>query len=122
MNRLDAHLKQHGSVDGEALFHLHDTYGCPPDLILDILRERGQAFDPAQMKAYDALMTRQRERARAASKFAGGAGLPGEVLGTLSPTQICGYDTLVAPACTVLARSEEHTSELQSLMRRSYAV
>ncbi|PKM16090.1 MAG: alanine--tRNA ligase, partial [Gammaproteobacteria bacterium HGW-Gammaproteobacteria-2] len=103
MNRLDAHLKQHGGVDGEALFQLHDTYGCPPDLILDILRERGQVVDPAQMLAYDALMTQQRERARAASKFAGSAGLPGELLSALPATQFGGYETLAAEACTVLA-------------------
>jgi len=103
MNRLDAHLKQHGSIDGEALFQLHDTYGCPPDLILDILRERGQVVDPAQIQAYEALMTQQRERARAASKFAGSAGLPGELLGTLPPTQFCGYDRLAVEAGTVLA-------------------
>src|SRR3546814_21087635 len=55
------------------------------------------------MQAYDARMTRQRGRARAACKLAGSAGGPGEVLGTLSSTQFCGYDTLVAQACTVLA-------------------
>src|SRR3546814_15843755 len=104
MNRLDAHLKQHGSVDGEALFQLHDTYGCPPDLILDILRERGQAFAPAQMQAYDARRTRQPDSARAATNFAGSARMPGQGHGRPTPTHVLCYDTPGAPAENVMPR------------------
>jgi 23S rRNA (cytidine1920-2'-O)/16S rRNA (cytidine1409-2'-O)-methyltransferase len=42
MQRLENALGASGGrIDGEQLFQLHDTYGCPPDLILDVLRERG---------------------------------------------------------------------------------
>ena len=104
MTRLTAHLEQSGGrIDGDTLFLLHDTYGCPPDLIADILRERGGEVDAAQMRAYDALMTQQRERARAASKFAGSAGLPAELVSTLKPTRFVGYERLNADLCHVLA-------------------
>jgi len=104
MTRLNAHLEQTGGrIDGDTLFLLHDTYGCPPDLIADILRERGSGIDAEQLRTYDALMTQQRERARAASKFAGSSGLPAELVATLKPTRFVGYERLNADLCKVLA-------------------
>src|SRR3546814_8482315 len=35
---------------------------------------------------------------------------------------ICAHDPTIAQLSTIVPRSEEHTSELQSLMRNSYAV
>jgi alanyl-tRNA synthetase len=46
----------HAHLDGEQLFLLHDTYGCPPDLILDILRERGLSPAADASATYDRLM------------------------------------------------------------------
>src|SRR3546814_3536038 len=43
-------------------------------------------------------------------------GIVSQIIGTFSNKSICGYIGMV------YARSEEHTSELQSLMRISYAV
>lgn len=103
MERLEALLRQHGGIDGEALFLLHDTYGCPPDLVIDVLRERGQIFDPAQMRVYEQAMQQQRERARAASKFSGGIALPAELLASLGPTRFLGYEQTVAEDCKVAA-------------------
>ncbi len=41
MLRLETMLEESGNrIGGEQLFLLHDTFGCPPDLIIDILRER----------------------------------------------------------------------------------
>jgi alanyl-tRNA synthetase len=74
------------AVAGEVVFKLHDTFGFPPDLTADVLRERGLAAD---MAAYEREMDAQRDRARAASRF--GVDLRGGPdLGTT--TEFCGYD------------------------------
>jgi alanyl-tRNA synthetase len=66
MQRLEGYLQRsHGRIDGEQLFQLHDTYGCPPDLIADILRERsGAELEPSAMEDYERLMDQQRARGR----------------------------------------------------------
>ncbi len=104
MQRLEGYLqKGQGSLDGEALFQLHDTYGCPPDLIVDILREKNAALADGAMAQYEALMDQQRERARAASKFAGANALPAEWVAKLAPTEFLGYQSLSADDCRVVA-------------------
>jgi alanyl-tRNA synthetase len=55
-----------GTVGGDVVFKLHDTFGFPPDLTADIARERGFLVD---MPGYEREMEIQRERARAASRF-----------------------------------------------------
>jgi alanyl-tRNA synthetase len=74
-------------LDGETAFRLYDTFGFPVDLTADICRERGVMLD---MAGFEAAMQAQRERARAASKFAAAAGL--EYAG--GRTEFHGYDTL----------------------------
>ncbi len=104
MVRLEAYLvHNNGSIDGEQLFLLHDTYGCPPDLIADILREKGCELPPAVMADYERLMEEQRDRARAAGKFSGGAMLPAELISQLQPTAFLGYDHLEAGGLEVVA-------------------
>ena len=107
MQRLQSHLAQHeGMLDGEALFQLHDTYGCPPDLIVDLLREnvdKGWKLADGAMAQYESLMDQQRERARSASKFAGGTGLPAELVASLHASEFLGYETLEADGCKVVA-------------------
>jgi alanyl-tRNA synthetase len=105
MMRLESALSTGGGkIDGEQLFQLHDTYGCPPDLIEDILREKGVPLIDAETRAqYEALMERQRDRARSAGKFSGTAGLPADLVATLKPTQFLGYDALQADGPTIVA-------------------
>jgi alanyl-tRNA synthetase len=105
MQRLEGYLQRsHGRIDGEQLFQLHDTYGCPPDLIADILRERsGAELEPSAMEDYERLMDQQRERARAAGKFGGGTTLPAELVSQLQPTEFLGYDHLTAGGLQVAA-------------------
>ena len=55
-------------IPGEVVFKLYDTYGFPADLTNDIARERNLTLD---MAGFDKAMEEQRERARAASTFAG---------------------------------------------------
>ncbi|MEP6877435.1 MAG: alanine--tRNA ligase [Nitrosospira sp.] len=69
MQVLEAALQQGNEdriLDGETLFRLYDTFGFPLDLTADIARERGLAIDQA---GFEQAMERQRERARATSKF-----------------------------------------------------
>jgi alanyl-tRNA synthetase len=88
-------------LDGETVFQLYDTYGFPVDLTADIAREREVRVDYA---GFEAAMQRQRERARAASKFTVSAGL--EYSGR--PTEFHGYDTLTLEG-TVAALYREGT-------------
>ena len=104
MNRLENALAASGgSIDGEQLFQFHDTYGCPPDLILDILRERGLSPAAGAVEQYESLMAQQRDRARGASKFAGSVGLPAELIASLQPTEFRGYDTLAQDQLRIVA-------------------
>ena len=105
MVRLEGYLAQNGGrLDGEQLFQLHDTYGCPPDLIADILREKELGeLSPEVTIEYDRLMAEQRERARKAGKFGGGVALPGELIAQLAPTAFLGYDALDADGLGVVA-------------------
>jgi alanyl-tRNA synthetase len=74
-------------LDGETVFQLYDTFGFPVDLTADIARERGVMIDHA---GFEAAMEKQRERARAASKFTIQAGM--DYSG--QATEFHGYDTL----------------------------
>lgn len=58
-------LKEKGEniISGDVLFKLHDTYGFPLDLVVDIANEEGFVLD---MKGYEENMLKQRERARSA--------------------------------------------------------
>ncbi len=93
-------------IGGEQLFALHDTYGCPPDLIVDLIREnsaKGWKLSADAMPIYESLMEQQRERARAAGKFGGSIVLPAELVASLPATQFLGYDGLAANALRVAA-------------------
>lgn len=59
-----------GSIPGELIFKLYDTYGFPVDLTSDIARERRLRFD---MTGFAQLMAQQKARARAAGRFSAGA-------------------------------------------------
>jgi alanyl-tRNA synthetase len=54
-------------IPGAVIFKLYDTYGFPADLTGDIARERELDVD---MVGFETCMEAQRDRARAASKFA----------------------------------------------------
>ena len=114
MQRLDGMLQNGGgTLSGEQLFLLHDTFGCPPDLILDILRERGLEPAAGALVQYEDLMAQQRERARGASKFAGSAGLPAELVASLHATEFKGYEKLESDGCKVVALLKDHAPVAQ---------
>ena len=74
-------------LDGETAFKLYDTFGFPLDLTADMCRERGFTLD---QDGFDAAMARQREQARAASKFV----MKGVLEYAGPATAFHGYDTL----------------------------
>jgi len=69
MKILESQLKsvQGGTIPGEIVFQLYDTFGFPVDLTADIAREHGLVPD---LEGFEKAMSQQRERARAASHFA----------------------------------------------------
>ncbi|MGH8049200.1 MAG: alanine--tRNA ligase, partial [Arenimonas sp.] len=104
MQRLENSLKAGGNkLDGEQLFQMHDTYGCPPDLIIDILREKNAVLADNATETYETLMEEQRTRARSAGKFGGQAGLPAELVASLHATEFLGYESLEKDGCKVIA-------------------
>ena len=91
------------TLDGEAAFMLHDTFGFPIDLTVEIARGAGHGVD---IEGFNQAMERQRERARANVK--------GDAWGTfndvwtelsdsLSATEFCGYEDDALEGARVLA-------------------
>ncbi|MCE3002631.1 MAG: alanine--tRNA ligase [Xanthomonadaceae bacterium] len=80
--------KATGTIAGEDVFRLYDTYGFPADLTADVARERGLAID---MEGFERAMEGQRERARAASQFGGATTVPADLVKALAPTAFEGY-------------------------------
>ncbi len=101
-------------LDGETVFQLYDTYGFPVDLTADIARERGVRMDYA---GFEASMERQRERARAASKFQMGTAV--EYSGVKTDFQ--GYEKLAVDGAEVVAIYRDGTA-VQSINHGDTAV
>jgi len=80
-----------GTIDGETVFKLHDTFGFPVDLTREILSENNLTFDEAKFKE---LMQIQKNTARANQAFKGG--WDDAALSALSglETEFAGYDNL----------------------------
>jgi alanyl-tRNA synthetase len=111
MARLNDYLASSDNrIRGDQLFQLHDTYGCPPDLIADLLREnadKGWTLADGAMDDYDALMKQQKDRARSAGKFGGTVVLPADLVATLRPTEFLGYESFDADDARVVALLRE---------------
>ncbi|MEH0146219.1 alanine--tRNA ligase [Corynebacterium sp. Q4381] len=108
-------LKTAGStvMTGAQAFELHDTYGFPIDLTLEMAREAGLDVD---MEAFDAAMQEQRDRAKADNK----AKKMGNRDDSLyrkwvdeHPTKFVGYDQLVHEANVIgLVRDGQKVGEV----------
>ena len=99
---LDAALEQaKETLSGEVAFQLHDTYGFPIDLTVEIAEEAGKKVDRAR---FTELMQEQKSRAKedAKSKKVGSAGLQVySAFRASGQTQFLGYESLTT-AGTVL--------------------
>ncbi len=80
-------------VGGDVIFVLYDTYGFPPELTEEVLRERGFSAD---MEGFRREMENQRERARATARFGLGEKVSNEVYEQLGigANRFVGYDRL----------------------------
>jgi alanyl-tRNA synthetase len=104
MQILDAALASGAkTLDGDLAFKLHDTFGFPLDLTADVCRERNVAVDEA---GFNAAMEKQRENARAASKFKMEAGL----VYNGAKTDFKGYGTLHVDDAKILALYKDSVS------------
>ncbi len=83
-------------LDGDVAFLLHDTYGFPIDLTVEIAGESGLAVDRSR---FDELMQEQRERAKADSKAKKSGGAQLQVYSdfrSAGATDFQGYESLEA--------------------------
>lgn len=94
--------KSGGSVlPGDTAFQLHDTFGFPIDLTLEMAEEAGLSVDRA---AFDTLMAEQRARAKADAKSKKAVLADVSVYGgfrSLGETRFLGYDELEAETTVV---------------------
>lgn len=83
------------TLSGERAFALHDTYGFPIDLTLEMAAEQGLAVDE---QGFRGLMAEQRERAKADARAKKGGHtdtvLYRTILDTHGPTEWLAYETL----------------------------
>ncbi len=82
--RLAALVAGGGQLSGEEAFRLHDTFGFPIDLTVEMAAESGVTVDRA---GFEAAMAEQRERSRGSAR--GGLSLPDELSGLSS--EFIGY-------------------------------
>jgi alanyl-tRNA synthetase len=92
MTLLEDHLGK-GTLDAAAAFQLHDTFGFPIELTIEVAGEHGVAVDDA---GFAALMDAQRERSAGGVGGKGRVGGAADVVRSLStqPTTFTGYEQL----------------------------
>ncbi|RYU11224.1 alanine--tRNA ligase [Nocardioides iriomotensis] len=88
------------SLSGSKAFALHDTYGFPIDLTLEMAAEQGLQVDEGEFRR---LMTEQRERAKADARAKKGQHASGGAYRTVADelgraVQFTGYDEVVTEA------------------------
>jgi alanyl-tRNA synthetase len=86
------------SLDGEIAFKLHDTYGFPIDLTVELAAEYGVAVD---RDGFERALAEQRDRSRSGtkaqlSKHAELVALYGSIQGRVGDTRFVGYETTTA--------------------------
>ncbi|WP_375425106.1 alanine--tRNA ligase [uncultured Friedmanniella sp.] len=91
----DAKRESQPALSGARAFQLHDTYGFPIDLTLEMASEQGLSVDEAGFRR---LMTEQRDRAKADAKSKKAGAVGSDVyreLRALGLTPFTGYEELV---------------------------
>ncbi len=98
-------------LDGDTAFLLHDTYGFPIDLTLEIAEEAGLTVD---RDAFKALMTEQRDRAKADAREKKLGGTDLSVYSSfrqLGVTKFTGYEELDTEAKVVGLIADGHLAD-----------
>ena len=106
-------------LDGETAFRLHDTYGFPIDLTVELAAEYGVRVD---REGFEASLRRQRERSRSGTRQdlarqAGLASLYSGIARRVGETDFLGYEDTTAPAAVVAIVRDG--TEYQSLEARA---
>ncbi len=99
-------------VPGDIAFKLYDTFGFPLDLTQDVAREHDMAVD---VDGFDAHMSAQRERARAANRFQQTSSIDSDLLQSLPVTEFLGYEQLATDAAQIVALLHDG-KQVQQLM------
>ena len=105
-------------------FELYDTYGYPLDLTQDELKERGLPL--VDVRAFEAAMEAQRDRARSAWSGSGEKSLPNlyqELNARLAPTVFTGYDSMAEKSkfLKIIRVVDGHHEEVPSIAEGDYA-
>ena len=90
----DIRAKHATTLPGDRAFQLHDTYGFPIELTLEMAGEQGLEVDEAGFRS---LMQQQRDRAKADARAKKGSGINTEVYARLradGETPFTGFETL----------------------------
>jgi len=95
-------LPDQGTIPGDVVFKLYDTYGFPTDLTADIARERGLNLDLA---GFEQLMAVQRDTARSAGQFK--VDLSQITQAPTCQTEFTGYDQTEQESVVVALYHEE---------------
>jgi len=102
-------------LSGETSFLLHDTYGFPIDLTVEIAEENGLAVD---RDSFTALMSEQRNRAKADAKLKKAGNTDLSVYGDfrmLGATKFTGYEELVSTGTVIgLIQDSEQVAAAKS--------
>lgn len=98
-------------IPGEVVFKLYDTFGFPADLTADVARERGLEIDE---EGFEQLMTAQRQRGRAASRFDSTLEQRIDIEGNV---EFLGYESLTAASEIVglYRQNDDDTDEVEVL-------
>ncbi|MGM9937196.1 MAG: alanine--tRNA ligase [Candidatus Ornithomonoglobus sp.] len=92
----DAKAEGRGELTGAEAFKLHDTYGFPLDLTIEMAQEKGLEVD---VDGFNAAMTEQKEVARSSRKDGSSWDDDTEFdFSAIAATQFTGYDTLEGEA------------------------
>ncbi len=104
-------------LDGETAFRLHDTYGFPIDLTVELTAEYGVRVDRA---GFEAALQEQRERSRSGKKLdlarqAEQTALFDGIKRRVGDTRFVGYETTAAPGrITAIVRDATEFDELEA--------
>lgn len=97
-----------GFISGEHLFKLYDTYGFPPDIVVDVAKEKGLRVD---LDGFEKWMQQQREKSRGAKfdvEYTKTVRDYEELVKT-QRTNFVGYQTLEHESIILMLRKEEKT-------------
>src|SRR3989338_4606323 len=108
---LDKSLEESNAkiIDGQLMFQLYDTYGFPPDLTIDIAKERELQWD---YDGFQSAMSKQREQSQQCMQFNRDQT---QQLHLVGETQFTGYEKMVDESkVTTLLYDNKPTSQLKS--------